>query len=102
RTPVGEATVISAGGGMIALSAALPVQNGDVVYLGDALAGQVAEGDASRALAGRAGWAFARVLVDAAGARGVPHHRAVDIASDDRIADGTTAATTHAFAIPAG
>jgi hypothetical protein len=42
------------------------------------------------------------VLVDAAGARGVPHHRAVDIASDNRIADSVTATTSHVFAIPTG
>src|SRR6185369_13492091 len=75
---------------------------GDVVWVGDALAWPPADGAASAALAGRAGWSFARTLVDASGARGVPHFRAVDMASDNRIAPGATATTTHAFTIPAG
>ena len=102
RTPVGEATVVSTGGGTLTLSAALAVQSGDLVYLGDVLAGPIADGDASRALAGRAGYAFARVMVDASGARNVPHYRAVDIASDNRIVDSATATTTHVFAVPPG
>jgi hypothetical protein len=88
--------VLTINGSALSLSASIPVQSGDIVYLGDPLAGPVADGDASRALAGRVGYAFARVLVDAAGVRNVPHYRAVDIASDNRIADGATAATTHA------
>jgi hypothetical protein len=102
RTPVGEAVVMSAGGGALALSASLFVQSGDIVYLGDALAGVIADGDGSRALAGRAGYMFARVLVDATGARGVPHYRAVDMVSDNRIAPKASATTTHAFTIPTG
>jgi hypothetical protein len=102
RTPIGEAGVMSAGAGGLALDAALTVQPGDIVYLGDALSGQVMDGDPSRALAGRAGYTFARVLVDASGARGVPHHRAVDMASDNRIAPMAKATTTHLFTIPTG
>jgi hypothetical protein len=102
RTPVGRATVLSAGGGTLTLDAAIATQSGDLVYLGDALVGPVMEGDASRALAGLPGYTFARVLVDASGARNVPHHRAVDIASDNRIPPMASAATTHAFSIPAG
>jgi len=32
----------------------------------------------------------------------VPHYRAVDIASDNRIAPGSHSLTTHAFGVPAG
>jgi hypothetical protein len=102
RTPVGEATVTSIGGGGLLLDAALAVQGGDIVYLGDVLAGQVVDGEAPRTLAGRSGYTFARVLVDSNGVRGVPHHRAVDIASDNRIPPNVTATTTHLFSIPAG
>jgi hypothetical protein len=102
KAPVGEATVMSVTGAVLSLSAPLPVQSGDVVYLGDALQGQVADGDGSRALAGRMGYTFARVLVDVAGARDVPHYRAVDTVSDNRIADMATATTSHALSIPMG
>jgi hypothetical protein len=102
RSPVGQATVLSAGGGALTLDAAIAAQSGDLVYLGDALIGPVMEGDGSRALAGLPGYTFARVLVDASGARNVPHHRAVDVASDNRIPPMASAATTHAFSIPAG
>jgi hypothetical protein len=102
RTPVAEAAVVSAGGGSIMLDAAIAVQPGDLVYLGDSLVGAPVDGAPSQALAGAAGYTFARVLVDPAGKRGVPHHRAVDIASDNRIAPQEEATTTHAFAIPPG
>jgi hypothetical protein len=102
RTPVAEAAVVSAGGGTLTLDAAISAQPGDLVYLGDALAAAPADGDPSRALAGAAGYTFARVLVDPAGNRGVPHYRAVDIASDNRIAPLAEATTTHAFTIPMG
>jgi hypothetical protein len=102
RTPVGEATVLSISAGTLTLSASLLVKNGDVVYLGDALAGQISDGEGSRALAGRVGYTFARVLVDATGARGVPHYRAVDMVSDNRIAPKASSSTSHAFSIPSG
>lgn len=99
--PVGEAVVTTVGAGSLTLGAALPVLPGDVVLLGDAL-GAPADGDPARAYAGAPGYAFARVTVDAAGARLVPHHRAVDLASDNRIGPQATASTTHAFALPGG
>jgi hypothetical protein len=102
RTPVGEAKVLSAAGAQLTLSAALAAQAGDLVYLGDAVAAPVTDGDASRALAGRAGHTFARVLVDATGARGVPHHRGVDLASDNRLASGASATTHHGYGVPVG
>jgi hypothetical protein len=102
RAPVGEARVVAAGGGVITLSGAIPAQDGDIVYLGAPLAAAPADGQPAAAFAGAAGYTFAKVLVDPAGARHAPQHRAVDIASDNRIAPGSVAVTSHGFAIPAG
>jgi hypothetical protein len=60
------------------------------------------DGDPSSALAGAAGAVFARVLVDPDGRRMVPHHRAIDIASDTRIGPQRTTTTDHVFAVPPG
>ncbi|WP_437636517.1 hypothetical protein [Sorangium sp. So ce854] len=102
RAPVGEARVVSAGGGAIALSGEIAAQDGDLVYLGAPLPAAHADGQPAAAFAGAAGYTFAKVLVDPAGARHAPQHRAVDIASDNRIAPGSFALTSHGFAIPAG
>ena len=102
RRPVGEATVAIANGAVLTLTGALAVQAGDLVYLGDALTWPPVDAAPSLALAGRPGYSFARVMVDPGGARSVPHYRAVDIASDNRIPPKATASTTHGFAIPAG
>ncbi|MCB9796478.1 MAG: hypothetical protein H6741_27595 [Alphaproteobacteria bacterium] len=51
----------------------------------------------SMALAGAPGQAFARVLVDSEGRRMVPHHRAVDVASDNRLLPGASWTSTHTF-----
>jgi hypothetical protein len=99
--PVGEASVLSVAGGDLTLSASLVVQAGDVVFLGDALTGAITDGDDARALAGRPGYAFARVTVDPSGARGVPHYRAVDLASDNRLMPNTTSMTSYTFSTPA-
>lgn len=100
--PVGEAIVVSAAGGDVVLDAALPLLPGDVVYLGDALPPSLDDGAPSIAIAGAAGYTFAKTLVDPAGARHVPHYRAIDIASDNRIPPQGSAETEHTFAIPAG
>jgi hypothetical protein len=102
RAAIGEARITGVAGNTLTLSAAPALQPGDVVFLGDALSWPIADGSPSAALAGRAGYSFARTLVDAAGTRGVPHYRAVDMESDNRIAPGATATTMHAFAIPPG
>jgi hypothetical protein len=101
REPVGEATVVSVAGGVVTLDAALSLIAGDRVLLGAALPEAPQDGDASRALAGAAGQSFARVLVDAAGERLVPHYRAVDMASDNRLAPQIEQVTAHTFALPA-
>ena len=97
--PVAEAKVVSAGGGVVTTDTALTLQAGDVVYLGDASPAAI-DGQASTAVAGVSGYAFAKVLLDATGGRHVPHYRAIDIASDNRIPPGKSAATTHGFTVP--
>lgn len=100
--PVGEAHVLSIAGGALALDASIPVLPGDQVYLGAALPSAFADADPARALAGVPGNVFSRVMVDPTGARNVPHHRAVDIASDDRLMPGVPAVSHHTFAIAPG
>ena len=68
--PVAEAAVTSAGAGEIGVDTALTRQAGDVLHLGE----PVADGPAG-AYAGHPGYAFAKVMVDAAGARQAPHYR---------------------------
>lgn len=64
-----------------------PLPAGDVVY-------RVADG----AWAGAPGFGFARVLVDADGARMVPHWKAVDVVSDNRLLPQAAWTSTHRFA----
>lgn len=99
--PVAEVSVLSVNGDVITTSAALPVTPGDQVFAGDPWAGAV-EGQPSVHLAGAPGYAFAKVLVDPSGERHVPHYRAVDIASDNRIGPGDSARTAHRFELPLG
>lgn len=95
--PVAEAVVVSAGAGQITLDAPLPVQAGDILYLGDAVPSRPTDGASAAAFAGAAGYAFARVLVDGAGRRQAPHYRAIDIASDNRIPPGKSQTSIHRF-----
>jgi hypothetical protein len=93
---IGERTIVSvAPDGTVTLDAPLP--SGDAVHLGDAAEAPV-DGAGARALAGAPGFGFARVLVDAAGERMVPHHRAVDVASDNRLMPRASFTTEHRFA----
>jgi hypothetical protein len=92
----GERTIVAVDpDGTVTLDAPLPA--GDLVYLADAAAPPSEGGDA-RALAGAPGFGFARVLADASGARMVPHHRAVDVASDNRLMPRASYTTEHRFA----
>lgn len=100
--PVGQAQIISVDEGQIHLSNTVDVQQGDIVYLGESLHEGTFEGQASLSIAGHAGYAFSKVLVDAQGNRHVPHYRAIDIASDNRIAPGSNVRTHHEFTIPQG
>jgi hypothetical protein len=81
---VGFSTIDSVNGDAVTFDEPLPA--GDVAYRGD-----------GRARAGAAGFAFARVLADADGLRMVPHHKAVDVVSDNRIPAGATWTSTHQF-----
>lgn len=87
ETVSGQATITAVDGDAVTLGAPLPV--GDGAYRASA-----------DAWAGHPGFAFARVLVDPSGARMVPHFRAVDVASDNRILAGGSWTTTHTFADP--
>lgn len=100
--PVDQAQIMSVDEGLIQLSNTVDVQQGDVVYLGEALHEGTFEGQDSLSIAGHAGYAFSKVLVDAQGNRHVPHYRAIDIASDNRIAPGSNMRTHHEFTIPQG
>lgn len=82
---VGEATVVAVSGDRVTLDRALPT-------------GDIARRTGGQAYAGAPGFAFARVLVGADGARMVPHFLAVDVASDNRLLPGKGWATTHTFA----
>ncbi len=100
--PVAEAVVVSVVGTVVTLDRSVSAAAGDRVSLGDAAPAAFADGDPSLALAGAPGWAFARVLVDPDGVRNVPHFRAVDAVSDNRIRPLTSASTQHRFTIPSG
>lgn len=93
----GQATVLQVDAGVVTLDVPLPV--GDRAYLGTA-APWSEQGDPSPALAGAPGFGFARVLVGPDGERMVPHHRAVDVASDNRLLPGQFWTSRHRFAGP--
>jgi hypothetical protein len=101
-TPMGQAIVLEVDGDEILLDTALDLQTGDRVYLGDAWPDAPEDGQPALHLAGRAGTSFSKVLLDSAGNRHVPHYRAVDMESDNRIKPGDNALTSHAFERPSG
>ncbi len=100
--PVAQADIVAINQDKLLLNTSVLLQAGDRVYVGDSLGWPPVDGQASLALAGAAGYGFAKVLVDSNGERGVHHYRAVDIASDNRIAPQSEAMTEHAFALPQG
>jgi hypothetical protein len=93
---VGQATIVDVVGDVVTFDVPLPA--GDVAYRGrtDAFTGDPLD---AAAVAGAPGFAFARVLADADGAHSVPHHRAVDIVSDNRILPQQEWSSTHEFAL---
>lgn len=97
HTPVAVAAVTAVSAGKLQLAAPLALLPNDVVYLGDPQPEVPKDGSTSMRLAGAAGYTFARVLSDSAGNRGVPHYRAVDMVSDNRIPPGKHAVTKHVF-----
>lgn len=91
---VGQARVVAMDGDVATFDTALP--DGDIAYLGegDALP---EDGDPVSAVAGAAGFAWERVLVDARGARGAPSFTAVDVASDDRLLPQQSWTSEHRY-----
>jgi len=98
QVPVAQGEVVSVQATTLTLEEGISVAPGDLVYIGDSWSSSPADGGPSRHLAGAAGMTFARVLVDAAGERQVPHYRAIDMVRDNRIAPGASITTEHAFA----
>lgn len=90
----GSARVVDVdGGGNVTLDRALPEDVDRWVLSRDN-----APGETPQAMGGLPGFAFARVLSDANGSLMVPHHRAVDVVSDNRLAPHQSFTTTHLFA----
>jgi hypothetical protein len=81
---VGQSVITAIDGETVSLSAPLPL--GDRAYRAS-----------SDAWAGLPGFAFARVLVGPDGQRMVPHFRAVDVVSDNRLLPGKSWTSNHAF-----
>jgi len=79
-----EATIVGVQGDVVTLDH--PLVDGDVAYLVD-----------DDAAAGSPGFGFARVLADAEGDLMVPHHRAVDVVSDNRLLPQRSQVTEHHF-----
>jgi hypothetical protein len=98
--PIGSALVVSIDESQVQLDATLDVLPGDIVFLGEVWPDEPNDGQNSMALAGEAGYSFSKILIDAEGNRHVPHYRAIDIASDNRISPGTNVVTEHVFSIP--
>lgn len=67
-----------------------PIPEGDKAYLISAR---------EQELAGGAGFAFARIMVDQEGHRQAPHYRAVDIVSDNRLMPHQPWTSSHQFAV---
>lgn len=82
--------------GRVSLSAPLP--EGDRAVRVEADGGLPEDGDPARAWSGAPGFAYSRVLVGPDGARNVPHFRAVDVVSDNRLPAGQSWTTVHRFA----
>ena len=98
--PVGTATIVSNNQGDILLDKQLSIEPGDIIYLSDPWPEQPFDGQPSLHLAGLPGNSFARVMVDSQGNRNVPHYKAIDMASDNRIPPATNALSQHTFEIP--
>jgi len=93
---VGHAAVTAVAGDAVTLDGALPT--GDRAYRTPAPT-LAADGDPAAPLAGAPGFAFARVLTGADGAAMVPHFKAVDVQSDNRLMPGASHTSTHRFSV---
>ncbi len=93
----GQSTITGVAGDDVTFDQPLPP--GDVAHrVRDG--GWPVDGGPASGWAGAPGFAFGKVLVDADGRRLVPHHRAVDVASDNRLPRITPVDTTHIFDSP--
>ena len=97
---VSSAIVLSVDITQVVLDSEITLQSGDRVYFGDAYFGDIVDGESARYLAGYPGLSFSKVLVDADGERHVPHYKAVDIASDNRLLPGTNVILEHVYDLP--
>jgi hypothetical protein len=80
---VGQSTVVAVMGDQVEFDVPLPP--GDIAFRGRPDWFSAADPLDAAAVAGAPGFAFARVLADDDGQIMVPHHRAVDVVSDNRI-----------------
>ena len=93
---VDEVTITSvASDGTITTDATIPA--GDVAYRVDAATSLPSEGDPAGTWAGAPGFAFARVMADADGQRNVPHFKAIDVVSDNRLPPQASWTSEHRF-----
>lgn len=90
---VGEREIIAIEDGIARFDAPLP--EGDIAYLGDPTLSTLTR---APAVAGAPGFGFARVAVSASGERMPMSHRAVDIASDNRLMPQESWTSEHRFA----
>jgi hypothetical protein len=91
----GEATIVAVADDAVILDATLP--EGDTAYRLAAEHPLPVDGEPQHTWAGEPGFGFARLLVGADGSRNVPHYRAVDVASDNRILPGHRWTSEHRF-----
>ncbi len=99
-TPIADVEVVGVVGDAIVTDPSVTLLDGDVVWLGEPP--DLREGGVPRALAGLPGQDFARITRDPDGRRHVPHYRAVDLASDNRIPPSGDVTSSHVFVLPDG
>jgi hypothetical protein len=96
---IGEAIIVAIDSNKVTLSRSLGAPAGALYFVGDPAPTltSVDQTQAQSALAGAAGYAFGKVMLDKDGARDVHFFRAVEIMADNRIPPGATATTKHRF-----
>ena len=99
---IAERRIIAVDADRLLLESSIEAEPGDIFYVGDEVVSlDELDGESnSRAFAGLPGTSFARVLVDKEGNRHVPHYKAVDLASDNRILPGAYQQTQLTFEPP--
>lgn len=92
---VGESEITAMAGDVPTFEPPLP--SGDVAYRVEPLGSLDALSGPARAVAGAPGFGFARVMQAFDGSRDVPHHRAVDVVSDNRLLPKQEWTSEHRF-----